>query len=144
MSGIVITNVTNKEKEPLDYYNNPQYHKFAIGSGMSTLVPFYKELLEEVIGEKVNETFHDYALSKSETQAIQTLFEQQIDENLFFIEPLDKRRYKDWSFEWKGKTYDLNLSLISPVNRNIKDFNSIVTICRECLFFNKPMYLSIE
>lgn len=141
MSGIVITNVTNKEKEPLDYYNNPQYHKFAIGSGTSTLVPFYKKLIEEVIGDKINETFQDYTLSKSETKAIQVIFDKKIDETLpnrETVKPYDRK------LEWKGAIYDLNLSIPSPNNRRIRDYYTIVEICKECLAENKPMYLSIE
>jgi hypothetical protein len=144
MSSIIISNVTESNKSPLDYYKNDSYEKFAIASSTSTIVPFYKDLLRMVLDKKVDETFKDFALSKEQTQQIKIVFEEQIDANLSLIEPVEGRRYKSWTLEWKGKSYDMNLSLISPKSRNIQDFYKIVTIAEECLAENKPMYLSIE
>lgn len=144
MSSIIISNVTESDKSPLDYYKNDRYEKFAIASSTSTIVPFYKDLLRMVLDKKVDETFKDSALSKEQTEQIKTIFEEQIDQTLPLIEPVEGRRYKSWTLEWKGKSYDMNLSLISPKSRNIQDFYKIVTIAEECLAENKPMYLSIE
>lgn len=139
-----ISNVAIKGLKPLDFFNHSEYKRFGINNGTNTLVSMYQELLRETLGNKVDEVLIDYELNKVETKQIRETFEQKIDDTLPLAEPLDKRRYKSWTFEWKSKKYDLNLSLISPNSLNIKDFYRIVEICDECLAENKPMYLSIE
>ncbi|WP_042721814.1 hypothetical protein, partial [Flavobacterium sp. B17] len=106
-------------------------------------VPFYQALLKQVIGNKADEKFKDFALSKVQTEQMKTIFSQKIDET---IPKIDKDDFllPNQRLHWKGKDYDLNLSLVSPNNRRIWDFYKIVTIAEECLSENKPMYLSIE
>ena len=143
MKGLIITNIKDKDKTPLDYYNNSNYKKFGISSSTTKLLPMYQELLREVIGNDVNTTFIDRVLTEEETRTIQSIFSQKIDENISQVEISDEK-LPHRKLEWKNKVYDLNLSLTSPMNRRIWDFYTIVEICKECLEENKPMYLSIE
>lgn len=145
MQKIIISNDTFFDKDYNKTFSyQEKYDFFGINTGTSTIVPFYEDLLRTVLGNKVDETFKDFALSKEQTQQIKIVFEEQIDKTLPIIEPVEGRRYKSLTFEWKHKSYDMNLSLISPKSRNIQDFYKIVTIAEECLAENKPMYLSIE
>ena len=121
--------------------NVEKYKFFNVSSGTSTLVPFYQKLLKKVIGSKADEELKDFALSKQQTEQIQTIFEEQID---LHIPKLETKLPYDNFIEWKGKKYEMNLRLHSPINRRIMDFYKIISICKECLAENKPMYLSIE
>lgn len=141
MKAFIVSNVKIKNLDSMDFYNNPEYKSIGVHEGTSTLVPFYKELLEEVIGNKVEEIFKDDTLSKEKTIAIQAVFERELEKLIPLIEygkPPHKR------LEWKGNTYDLNLGLPSVNNRQISDYKDIIDICTECLKENKPMYLSID
>lgn len=143
MKGIDISNVKIKNLEPMDFYNNRGYKMFGVGVGSSTLVPWYKDLLSDVLGSKIDEELQDYALSRIKTEQIKSIFEKKIDKTLDLIEnPQDMPKHK--RLEWKGKNYDLNLSLTSPNNRRLWDYYSIVNIAKECLSENKPMYLTLE
>ena len=119
-----------------------EYKFFNVSTGISTLVPMYVELIGQVIGEKTNETFQDHALSESETQNIQSIFESEIEKKLAEWEPSKKPPHRD--IEYKGKVYPLDLRLTSPEHRIIEDFYTIIQICKECLSEKKTMYLSIE
>ena len=142
MSYIRITNESFFDKDYNKTFSYQEKYKFFnVGDSLSTLVPMYKKLLQEVIGEKINETFQDYALSKSETKQIQVIFDKKIDETLPDRETVKPYHRK---LEWKGEVYDLNVSIPSPNNRRIWDYYKIVQICEECLEQNKSMYLSIE
>ena len=145
MNSIIISNNSFFDK---DYWTTfckgDKYKFFSINDITQFLGNFYLEKLREVLSHKVDETFRDFALNKEQTEQIKTVFEQQIDKTLPLIETVEGRRYKSLTFEWKGKSYDMNLSLISPKSRNIQDFHKIVTIAEECLAENKPMYLSID
>jgi len=57
MSSIIISNVTESDKSPLDYYKNDSYEKFVIASSTSTIVPFYKDLLRMVLDKKSRRNF---------------------------------------------------------------------------------------
>ncbi len=70
MKGIDISNIKIKNLEPIDFYHNPSYKMFGVGSEFSTLVPWYKEKIQEVLGSKVNENLEDYELTTTETQAL--------------------------------------------------------------------------
>ncbi|SDJ09064.1 hypothetical protein [Chryseobacterium jejuense] len=145
MSRILITNDSFFDKDYNETFSyQEKYSFFGVNEGTSTLVAFYKDLLKPVVGDKVEETFRDFVLGKAQTEQIKVIFEQQIDETLFFIEPIGGRRYRSCTLVWKGKSYDMNLSLISPKSRMVEDFHRIVTIAEECLQQNKPMYLSID
>ena len=105
MRGIYISNIKIKNLNPMDFYNNRNYKMFSVGSNSSTLVPWYKELLKEVLGTKIDENIEDYALHISETQAIKYIFENKIDEFINLIEnPNDMPKHRE--LVWKGKTYD--------------------------------------
>jgi len=121
-----------------------KYKFFSVYDISSFLGSFYLEKIKLVLTNKVDETFKDFALSKEQTEQIKAVFEQQIDETLPLIEPVEGRRYKSWTLEWKDKSYDMNLSLISPQSMKVQDLYRIVTIAEECLAENKPMYLSID
>jgi hypothetical protein len=145
MYRIIISNDSFFDKDYNKTFSyQEKYDFFGINKETSTIVPFYQELLKTVLGNKIEETFKDFGLSKEQTEQIKTIFEEQIDITLPLIESVEGRRYKSWTLDWKGKSYDMNLSLISPKSRNIQDFYKIVTIAEECLAENKPMYLSIE
>ena len=144
MDKITISNLSFYDK---DYFKTfaleEDYKFFSVSTKSSTLVSYYKELLQEVIENDVTNTFIDRALTEEETQVIQSIFSQKIDENISQVEISDEK-LPHRKLEWKNKVYDLNLSLTSPMNRRIWDFYTIVEICKECLERNKPMYLSIE
>jgi hypothetical protein len=144
MEEILISNESFYDKD----YNKTfryqeKYKSFNVDTTFSSLVPFYQALLKQVIGNKADEKFKDFALSKVQTEQMKTIFSQKIDET---IPKIDKDDFllPNQRLHWKGKDYDLNLSLVSPNNRRIWDFYKIVTIAEECLLENKPMYLSIE
>lgn len=142
MSYIRITNASFFDKDyNSTFARQKEYRFFNVGSSMSTLVPIYIEIFRKILGNKVDETFQDFALSKEETEQIKTIFEQHIDETLPLVE--NYKPYHEKLF-WKEKEYELNLSIPSPNNRRISDYYKIVQICEECLAVNKPMYLSIE
>jgi len=121
-----------------------KYKFFSVYDISSILGSFYLEKIRLVLSNKVDDTFKDFPLSQEQTEQIKTVFEQQIDEVLPLIESVEGRRYKSWTLDWKGKSYDMNLSLISPQSMKVKDLYKIVTIAEECSTENKPMYLSIQ
>lgn len=141
MAGVRFSNIKTAGLEPIDFYHNPDFHATSISDFMSTLVPFYKELLKQVIGNKANETFDDFALTASQAQSIRDLFENELDK---LIPKIEYNRPPNRRLEWKGKSYDLSLSLVCPNNRRIWDYYEIIQIADECLAANKPMYLSLE
>ncbi|WPO82111.1 hypothetical protein SD427_15245 [Chryseobacterium sp. JJR-5R] len=145
MKSIILSNYSFFDKDYIKTFSyQDKYKFFSVYDITGFLGSFYLGKLREILGNKVEGTFKDFALSKEQTEQIKNVFEEQIDQNLPLIEPVEGRRYKSLTFEWKGKSYDMNLSLISPKSRNIQDFYKIVTIAKECLSENKPMYLSIE
>jgi len=142
MSGILITNVTNKDKEPVDYYNNKEFKKFGISDGFSTLVPMYKELLKEVLGNRVEEFFQDLALSVTETKLILVVFEREIKK---LLEERDASKIDGFARrEIFGTEYFLDLKLNPNSDRTINNMYQIYLIAEECLKENKPMYVSID
>ena len=143
MSGIDFSNVKIKGLEPINFYKNEKYRHIGISSSFSTLVPMYKELLREVINNKVDENFHDMPLSTEQTQQVKSIFEHQIDKTLLVHEPYQEG-YQELHFPWKGETYVMMTLAHTPKNRRILDFHEIYLIAKECLSENKPMYLSIE
>lgn len=144
MSNLLISNESyhDKNQEKTFSYQS-EYKYFYVGSLMSTLVPFYKDLLREVLGDTIDEPFKDLALSAAQTQQVKDIFIVQIEECLPKSEQ-EEGTQPHRRLEYGGKTYDLNLSLYSPNNRRIWDFNQIIQIATECLDENKPMYLSVE
>ncbi|MFN3772622.1 hypothetical protein [Cloacibacterium normanense] len=145
MEEILISNESYYDKD----YNKTfryqeKYKSFNVDTTFSTLVPFYQNLLKQVIGNRADEKFKDFALSKVQTEQIKAIFSQKIDETLPNYEDYKGTKIPHKRLEWKGKTYELHLGLNSPNNRKIDDFYKIVTIAEECLAENKPMYLSIE
>lgn len=145
MKGIKISNESYYDKDHNKTFRyQEKYKSFSIGSTFSTLVPYYQNLLKQVIGNKADEKFKDFALSKTQTEQIKTIFSQKIDETLPNYEDYKGTKIPHKRLEWKGKTYELHLGLNSPNNRKIDDFHKIVTVAKECLAQNKPMYLSIE
>jgi hypothetical protein len=142
MNYINISNLKTEGLTPLDFYRNPSYKRFGVSSGSSTLVPFYKELLKEVIGEQVNTVFMDRALSKSETEQIKIVFEREMDRLISTRIPTGKPPHK--GITYKGVLFELDLRLTSPIDRRMEDVFTILEISKECLDQNKPMYLSIE
>jgi len=143
MSYIRISNESFFDKDfDKTFVNQDKYKFFNLGDSFSTLLPFYKELLRGVIGNKVDETFKDYELNFSKTQSIQEVIKNQLETELSFRVVTGKPPHKD--IEFKGKTYSLDLRLTSPTDRRIDDYFKIYSICQECLDEGKPMYLSIE
>ena len=145
MEEILISNESYYDKD----YNKTfryqeKYKSFNVDTTFSTLVPFYQNLLKQVIGNRADEKFKDFALSKVQTEQIKAIFSQKIDETLPNYEDYKGTKIPHKRLEWKGKTYELHLGLNSPNNRKIDDFYKIVTIAEECLAENKPLYLSIE
>ncbi|MDQ0592722.1 hypothetical protein QFZ37_001091 [Chryseobacterium ginsenosidimutans] len=145
MNGIIISNNSFFDK---DYWTTfckgDQYKFFSINDITQFLGAFYLDRLREVLGNKVDETFKDFPLTKEQTEQIKTVFENQIDMTLPLIEPVEGRRYKSWTLDWKGKSYDMNLSLISPQSMKIQELYKIMKIAEECLAESKPMYISID
>ena len=74
MSSIIISNVKDKNLEPIDYYRNPQFKSFSVSSSLMALMPFYKELLRQILDNKINENFQDLALTKVQTKKIIKVF----------------------------------------------------------------------
>ncbi|WP_294307719.1 hypothetical protein [uncultured Chryseobacterium sp.] len=145
MRSIILSNYSFFDKDYIKTFSYQNKYKFfSIYDITGFLGSFYLRKLREILGNKVDDAFKDFLLSKEQIMQIKNIFEEQIDENLSLIEPVEGRRYKSWTLEWKGKSYDMNLSLISPKSRNIQDFYKIVTIAEECLADDKPMYLSID
>lgn len=142
MEYIMITNESYYDKNHNETFRyQEKYKSFSIDNTFSTLVPLYTNLLKPIIGDKIKEAFRDLALSKQQTEQIQAVFEEQID---LHIPKMETKLPYDNFIEWKGKKYEMNLRLHSPMNRRIMDFYKIISICKECLAENKPMYLSIE
>lgn len=142
MKRIIISNDSFFDKDYNKTFSyQEKYDFFGVNDGTSTLVPFYANLLKPIVGYKIEETFRDLALSKEQTEQIQAVFEEQID---LHIPKMETKLPYDYFIEWKGKKYEMNLRLHSPMNRRIMDFYKIITICKECLSEDKPMYLSIE
>lgn len=145
MKYIRISNESFYDKDYLKTFRYQEKYKFFnVASDLSTLVPFYQNLLKQVIGNKADEKFKDFALSKVQTEEIKTIFSQKIDETLPVYEDYKGTKIPHKRLEWKGKTYELHLGLNSPNNRKIDEFYKIVTIAEECIKEDKPMYLSIE
>jgi uridine kinase len=144
MTEVLISNDSfyNKDYEKTFSYNQ-EYKFVSVNSGTSTLVPFYKDLLREVLGDAIDEPFKDLALGTAQTQQVKDIFIVQIEECLPKSEQ-EEGTQPHRRLEYGGKTYDLNLSLYSPNNRRIWDFNQIIQIATECLDESKPMYISIE
>ena len=140
MSKVIFSNTKTKGLEPIDFYKNPKLKSEGVTDFLSTLVPFYKELLKPIIND-IEKSYQDFPLTKQQNEQIQSIFEEQIDLHLPKMET--KLPYDNF-IEWKGKKYEMNLRLHSPMNRRIMDFYKIISICKECLEENKPMYLSIE
>ena len=141
MKGFDISNSKLKGLTPLDLYKNRDINAFRAGGTLTeVLIPMYKDLLCLALGNDVDKTFYDKVLSKQQTEQIQTIFEEQID---LHIPKMETKLPYDNFIEWKGKKYEMNLRLHSPINRRIMDFYKIISICKECLAENKPMYLSI-
>lgn len=143
MSYIRISNIKIGSKDYMDFYKNPKYKLFGINDTTSTLVPFYKELLREVIVGAADQKFRDRALSTIETQQIKDIFIAKLEETLPKRE-IDSDSLPHQRLEYDGKVYELNLSLFSPNNRRIWDFHQIIEIATQCLQEGKPMYLSME
>ena len=142
MSYIRISNESFFDKDYHSTFEKQEKYKFFnISNGTSTLLPFYKELLKPIIINDIEKSYEDFPLSKQQTEQIKVVFEEQIDLHLPKMET--KLPYDNF-IEWKGKKYEMNLRLHSPMNRRIMDFYKIISICKECLEENKPMYLSIE
>ena len=146
MEYILISNYSFYDKDYNSTFRDDyqKYKFFQIGSTFSTLVPFYQNFLKQIIGNKADEKFKDFALSKVQTEQLKTIFSQKIDETLPKYEDYKGTKIPHKRLEWKGKIYELHLGLNSPNNRKIDDFYKIVTIAEECLKENKPMFLSIE
>lgn len=140
MSKVIFSNIKTKGLEPIDFYKNPKLKSEGVTDFFSILVPFYKELLKPIIND-IEKSYEDFPLTKQQTEQIQAIFEEQIDLHLPKMET--KLPYDNF-IEWKGRKYEMNLRLHSPMNRRIMDFYKIISICKECLAENKPMYLSIE
>ena len=113
MKSISISNVKIKGLSVFDFRRNPQYKEFNVHDGTSTLVPMYKELLKPVVGDKIDETFNDFALSKEQTEQIKSIFEEQIDKTLLIHEKHEDG-YPYLNFPWKGKTYIFSNQLSTP------------------------------
>ena len=143
MSFVRLSNIEISQKDSMDFYENSEYKLFGVNDDTSTLVPFYKDLLREVLGDAIDEPFKDLALSATQTQQVNDIFTVQIEECLPKSEQ-EEDTLPNRRLEYGGKTYDLNLSLYSPNNRRIWDFNQIIQIATECLDENKPMYISVE
>lgn len=146
MEYILISNYSFYDKDYNRTFrdNYEKYKFFNVGTTFSTLVPFYQNLLKQVIGNKAGERFKDYALSKIQTEQIKIILEEQMDKTLLVYEDYKDTKIPHKRLEWKGKNYELHLGLNSPNNRKIDDFHKIITIAEECLKEDKPMYISIE
>lgn len=140
MSKVIFSNTKTKGLEPIDFYKNPKLKSEGVTDFLSTLVPFYKELLKPIIND-IEKSYQDFPLTKQQTEQIKTIFEEQIDLHLPKMETI--LPYDNF-IEWEGEKYEMNLRLHSPMNRRIMDFYKIVSICKECLAENKPMYLSLQ
>lgn len=142
MSGVLFSNESFYDKNYNKTFAEQEQYKFVgIGSTFSTLVPFYKKLLTQVIGNNANNEFKDYALSTLETEQIRSIFGVELDR---LLPHRESQEPSNFTLEWKGNTYDIKLSLFCPNNRRILKDYEIIQIADECLSENKPMYLSIS
>ncbi|SEC37587.1 hypothetical protein SAMN04489761_2819 [Tenacibaculum sp. MAR_2009_124] len=78
MSYIRISNDSFFDKE---YYSTfakqDEYKFFNVGSSFSTLVTFYKDLLREVLNNKVDEVFRDEVIESNQIKQIKEVFERE-------------------------------------------------------------------
>jgi hypothetical protein len=102
--------------------------------------PIVLDLLKEVIPEQANKTgIMDVELSTEETLRIKTVFEREINHLLSIRKPT-KMGYNITVFgneiqvDTRNEIHDMDL----------RAFNDIYCIAKECLDENKPMYLSID
>ncbi len=91
------------------------------------------------------DSFKDKKLNDNQTKQVLDIFERELEKNLPNIEPIPEAGGPvNEVIQWKGREYPLCLSLTRPISRQVADFYKIISICKECLSENKPMYLSIE
>lgn len=146
MKEITISNYSFYDKDYFETYaKQEKYQFFSIDEDISTLVSLYKDLLREVIGDDVEDIFRDRELGSIQTRQIQEVFEREIEKKLPNIEPIPEAGGPvNEIIQWKEEEYPLCLSLTKPISRQVSDFYKIISICKECLLENKPMFLSIE
>jgi hypothetical protein len=138
---IFISGITIKDKSFHDLHATVIIDKFwGSNKNLDLKYPIVFDLLKEVIPEKANKKdIMDVELSTEETLGIKTVFEREINHILSIRKPA-KDGYtilvfgKEIQIDTKNQVYDMDL----------RAFNDIYLIAKECLDENKPMYLSID
>lgn len=129
---------TNREFYPFDLESKNK--KWGSNKDLDLKYPIVLDLLKEVIPEKANKTgIMDVELSAEETLGIKTVFEREINRLLSIRKPV-KSGYiikifdKEIQIDTKNQVYGMDL----------RAFNDIYCIAKECLDENKSMYLNID
>lgn len=137
----MISNSTIKDKVSHDFYGSKaKYKSLVINEEADLRYPIVLDLLKEVIPEKTNKKgIIDVELSIEETLGIKNVFEREINRLLSIREPV-KSGYnitvfgKEIQIDTRNQVHDMDL----------RAFNDIYFIAKECLDENKSMYLSID
>nr|WP_315175594.1 hypothetical protein [uncultured Flavobacterium sp.] len=138
---LMISNSTIKDKVSHDFYGSKaKYKSLVINEDADLRYPIVLDLLKEVIPEKASKKdIMDVELSPVETLGIKIIFEREINRLLSIRKPV-KSGYiikifdKEIQIDTKNQVYDMDL----------RAFNDIYLIAKECLDENKSMYLSID
>ena len=138
---LMISNSSIKNKVLLDFFGSSAKYKLeAFNEEADLKYPIVLDLLKEVIPEKANRiAVMDIELSAEETLAIKAVFEREIRRLLTIRKPA-KTGYmitvfgEEVKVDTRSQIHDMDL----------RAFNDIYLIAKECLDNNKPMYLSID
>ena len=138
---LMISNSTIKDKVSHDFYGSKaKYKSLVINEDADLRYPIVLDLLKEVIPEKASKKdIMDVELSPVETLGIKIIFEREINRLLSIRKPV-KSGYiikifdKEIQIDTKNQVYDMDL----------RAFNDIYCIAKECLDENKSMYLNID
>lgn len=138
---LMISNSTIKDKVSHDFYGSKaKYKSLVINEDADLRYPIVLDLLKEVIPEKASKKdIMDVELSPVEILGIKIIFEREINRLLSIRKPV-KSGYiikifdKEIQIDTKNQVYDMDL----------RAFNDIYLIAKECLDENKSMYLSID
>ena len=143
MKEITISNYSFYDKDYLKTFaKQDKYKFFNVNEGSSILVPMYRELLREVLGDKVDEVVKDCNLSIEETREIQIVMEREIKK---YLNERDESKINGFARRTLfGKEYELDLKLNDNNDRIIEDMNIIYLIGQECLDEGRSIYIYLE
>jgi hypothetical protein len=138
LSNTILNGKSYRDFQPINEKSSYKYHWH--NNDVDLRYPIVLDLLKEVIPEKATKKdIMDVELSTEETLGIKIVFEREINHLLSIRKPV-KSGYnitvfdKEIQIDTRNQVHDMDL----------RAFNDIYLIAKECLDENKPMYLSID